>query len=165
MKNRMSKVQEILVVIGTVSLFAIPPVAAQGAEESPAGFRTHEAPASIEAFAQATRGHGDPLTAERAERRWGLDELAFSPDETRVVFSVETPIEGPAFSSNMWVLEVGTRKLRQFTFSSSREGHPRWSPDGEKLAFLSNRSGSRQIHLAFLDGGEARRLTSSSYLG
>ena len=161
MKNRMSKVQKVLVVIGTISLFAIPPVAALGAGESAAGFRIHQAHLSIAASAQAIPGHGQPLTAERGERRWGLDDLEFSPDGTRVVFSVQTPIEGPAFSRNIWVLEVATRKLRQFTASSSREGHPHWSPDGEKLAFLSNRSGSMQIHLVRLDGGEARRLTSN----
>ena len=160
MNERMSKAQKLLVVIATASLLAIPPIAAQGAEEAPAGFQTREGLEFTEGSALAISGHGEPLAASRAERRWGLDELEFSPDGTRVVFSVETPIEGPAFSRNMWVLEVGTRKLRQFTFSSSREGHPRWSPDGKKLAFLSNRSGSNQIHLAFLDGGEARRLTS-----
>ena len=140
MKNRISRVQKVLGIVVTVSLFAVPTVAVLGAGESPGG---------------------EPLTAERGERRWGLDDLEFSPDGSRVVFSVATPIEGPAFSENIWVLEVGTRELRQFTFSSSLESHPHWSPDGEKMAFLSNLSGSMQIHLVFLDGGEARRLTSS----
>ena len=104
---------------------------------------------------------GKPLSAERAERRWGVDDLQFSPDRTRVAFSVETPIEGPAFSRNIWVLEVASRELRQYTFSSSRETHPRWSPDGRGLAFLSNRSGSMQVHVMPLDGGESRVLTDN----
>ena len=161
MKMRVSRVRKVLVAIGTVLLLGMGSVVARGAGKSSGAFRTYEAPPSMETLVGAVSGHGEPLTAARAVRRWGLDELRFAPDRTRLVFSVGTPIEGPAFSSNLWLLEVSTRQLRQFTFSSSREIHPRWSPDGGRLAFLSNRSGSMQIHLAFLDGGEARQITSS----
>lgn len=40
-----------------------------------------------------------------------------------------------------------------------REGSPVWSPDGQMVAFLSNRSGSNQLWVLDLHGGEATRLT------
>jgi len=39
---------------------------------------------------------------------------------------------------------------------------PCWSPDGQSLAFLSDRSGSPQIHLLPLHGGEARQVSRLS---
>jgi len=39
--------------------------------------------------------------------------------------------------------------------------HPRWSPDGKQIAFLSARSGKRNVWLIAVDGGEARQLTDS----
>src|SRR5690625_4888419 len=35
---------------------------------------------------------------------------------------------------------------------------PRWSPDGKKLAFLSNRTGRSQLWILPVDGGEATLL-------
>jgi dipeptidyl aminopeptidase/acylaminoacyl peptidase len=40
------------------------------------------------------------------------------------------------------------------------DGSPTWSPNSSTIAFISNRSGSRQIWTIRLDGGEARQLTS-----
>ena len=50
-------------------------------------------------------------------------------------------------------------QARQFTFSSKSENSPRWSPDGQTLAFLSDRQDRMQIYLLPNDGGEARPLT------
>lgn len=49
---------------------------------------------------------------------------------------------------------------RRFTSADSSANHPRWSPDGRTLAFLSNRHKPlSQIYLIPADGGEARPLT------
>src|SRR5205085_12053720 len=39
------------------------------------------------------------------------------------------------------------------------EDSPRWSPDGTRLAFLSDREDGREIYVISLGGGEAQRLT------
>jgi dipeptidyl aminopeptidase/acylaminoacyl peptidase len=50
-------------------------------------------------------------------------------------------------------------ETRQFTSSAKSESHARWSPDGKKLAFLSDREEFRQIYLMSAEGGEGVRLT------
>jgi len=39
------------------------------------------------------------------------------------------------------------------------DSHPRWSPDGKHIAFLSNRSGWQEIYLLDVASGELRNLT------
>jgi Tol biopolymer transport system component/DNA-binding winged helix-turn-helix (wHTH) protein len=48
--------------------------------------------------------------------------------------------------------------------SAAIDYHPQVSPDGRSLAFVSDRSGSRDLWLAKLDGGEPRRLTTVNQL-
>jgi dipeptidyl aminopeptidase/acylaminoacyl peptidase len=54
---------------------------------------------------------------------------------------------------------VGTRESRRFTNSAKSEFAPRWSPDGRRFAFLSDREETTQIYLLPPDGGDAIRLT------
>ncbi|MFZ5815898.1 MAG: prolyl oligopeptidase family serine peptidase [Bacillota bacterium] len=46
-----------------------------------------------------------------------------------------------------------------FTSGGKSDRNPRWSPDGTRLAFLSNRSGKNQIWVISALGGEAWQLT------
>jgi Tol biopolymer transport system component/DNA-binding winged helix-turn-helix (wHTH) protein len=48
--------------------------------------------------------------------------------------------------------------------SAATDYHPQVSPDGRTLAFISDRSGSRDLWLANLDGSELRKLTSVGQL-
>ena len=48
---------------------------------------------------------------------------------------------------------------KQLTTAPGTNNHPRWSPDGKTIAFVSNRGGSAQVWLLPIDGGEARQLT------
>ncbi len=101
-----------------------------------------------------------------------------SPDGSRVAFTLQTA--APAFDgyrSAIWSVPVdGSAEPRQLTLGAQHDGHPRFSPDGRTLAFLSDRrlrveedpqapkdpkerEDGTQIHLLPLDGGEARRLT------
>ena len=54
----------------------------------------------------------------------------------------------------------GSTPPRKLTAGEKRDGSPRWSPDGARLAFVSNRAGDgAQLYVIPLGGGEARRLT------
>ncbi|MCS6775596.1 MAG: S9 family peptidase [Chloroherpetonaceae bacterium] len=120
------------------------------------------------------------------------------PDGLRVAFVVtEADFEESRWVSHIWLTEwvppppanalpgvgasqaEGTRApapedpARQLTFSYEGEHHPRWSPDGRYLAFLSARPDPTapppeeeeteapvdQVWILPVDGGEARRIT------
>ena len=100
-----------------------------------------------------------PLTAQQAINTHGINDLHFSPDGSRVAMTVSEPPKGTTRLTHIWMLTVATKELRQFTASSKSEDSPRWSPDGKKLAFLSDREDSRQIYTLTMDGGEALPLT------
>ena len=63
--------------------------------------------------------------------------------------------------SNVWIVPTDGGELRQLTRGPRGDTTPRWSPDGETLAFLSDRAedGQRQIYLLPTKGGEAIQLT------
>jgi len=66
-------------------------------------------------------------------------------------------------SSAIWIASTDRdREARQFTAGEAHDRHPRWSPDGKYLAFLSDRAkrGTGQLYLIAADGGEALALTS-----
>ena len=90
-----------------------------------------------------------------------VDEPALSPDGRRVVFTVaHADAEHNDYQAHLWLRNLGEHgRARQFTHHSKRDGHPLWSPDGRWLAFVSSRTGHKEIWLIPTDGGEARRVT------
>ena len=87
-------------------------------------------------------------------------DLQISPDGRRLLFVVSsTDLEKSERNSDIWVMNSDGSGLRQLTFSAKGDYHPRWSPDGREIAFLSSREEGVQIWLMAADGGEARRIT------
>jgi Tol biopolymer transport system component len=64
--------------------------------------------------------------------------------------------------AHIWRLELGGRqRVDKLPMNSSRLDHvPQYSPDGKRIAFDSNRSGSDEIWLCDADGSNAVKLTS-----
>ena len=101
-----------------------------------------------------------------------LSELVFvadpalSPDGTRAA-AVHTKIvqpdedEPPRYRSNIYLYDLETGQATQFTRSEFSDTHPRFSPDGERLAFLSKREeeGKAQLYVMNVTGGEPEQLT------
>jgi Tol biopolymer transport system component len=50
-------------------------------------------------------------------------------------------------------------EITQITFEPSYEGQPAWSPDGSKIAFVSDRDGNYEIYVMDANGGNPQRLT------
>lgn len=102
-------------------------------------------------------------------RRLQLDDLdhfvlvsnpRVSPDLERLAF-VETRIdrERDGYSSSIWILRLKDSEPVQF-LSGGQDHHPRWSPDGKSLLFLSRRGMKEErgnsLFIAPVGGGEPR---------
>jgi Tol biopolymer transport system component/predicted Ser/Thr protein kinase len=65
-------------------------------------------------------------------------------------------------NSTIWRLDAKAPSAppRQFIASTAREAFPQYSPDGKRIVFYSNRSGTSQIWVCDADGTRAAQLTS-----
>jgi len=111
------------------------------------------------ALVRADESAKKALTPEMAITLRSQSDFRFSPDGRRLAFVVTEAVKGDTRKRHIWVLDVASRRVRQFTFSDKSESSPRWSPDGRTLAFLSSRGEQTQIYLLPLDGGEADAIT------
>ena len=93
-----------------------------------------------------------------------------SPDGSLIAFTIlQCHEETNTTSSAIWLLHCKDGKTQtpsQMTGTGIEKHHdfaPRWSPDGQFLAFLSDRNGSIQIYILPLAGGEALQISNLSH--
>jgi dipeptidyl aminopeptidase/acylaminoacyl peptidase len=104
-----------------------------------------------------------PLTFDDLVAFGRVSDPQISPDGGSVAFSAtKVDVAKNAGNSDIWVMPITGGAARQLTQSEKRDNNPRWSPDGKKLAFISNRDGSPQVWILEVASGEARKLTSLS---
>lgn len=104
----------------------------------------------------STRGRGRP---GRLLRRLGGDfgeyRGVFAPDGD----SLAVVMSAQDHASEVYRVSPDGRNLRPLSRSRAIDVAPAWSPDGERLAFVSDRSGAPQIYLMDADGSNQSRLT------
>lgn len=104
-----------------------------------------------------------PLTAEDLYHLQLVSDPQISPDGRYVVFGLlRVDRKTEKKYANLWlVLADGSAPPRRFTVGNQTDTHPRWSPDGTAIAFLSNRQDEKQMQLYVIpfQGGEARPVT------
>jgi len=86
---------------------------------------------------------------------------AIAPDGRSVVITVSRAnLAENRYDGELVQVDIATKDQRVL---SRRRGvsSPRWSPDGNTLAFLANVDGHSQIFVLPMSGGEARQVTSS----
>ncbi len=91
-----------------------------------------------------------------------VSDPQISPDGRTVAFVVTTLSEDKdEYLSNIWTVSATGGEPRRFTTGPRRDTAPRWSPDGSRLAFISEREPGKkgQLHVMPAAGGEAIRLT------
>lgn len=99
---------------------------------------------------------------EQAGRIVRLDDPQLAPDGQSIVLVVSRAnFEENRYDRELVLVDVTTRAQRVLTHGRQGLGHPRWSPDGSRLAFLSTTGGKAQIFMMPMNGGDAWQLTKS----
>jgi dipeptidyl aminopeptidase/acylaminoacyl peptidase len=118
--------------------------------------------AALASAHQATAQDRRPIQANDLYRIRTAGNVVISPDGERVAFVVtEIDSAADAYYSHIWLAGLNDDgQVRQLTRGAVRDRDPAWSPDGSKIAFVSNRGGnSPQIFILPLDGGDPWALT------
>lgn len=92
-----------------------------------------------------------------------VGDVQVSPNGKLVAFTVTEQVMGAGTSeprTHIWLARADGSESFQFTRGDKSCTHPRWSPDGNWIGFLSGRSGYENIWLIRASGGEAEPLTS-----
>ena len=99
---------------------------------------------------------------ERMMQLAQVGDVQVSPDGKRVVFTVRRAVmEGnkSEYLTHIHIASADGSDSVQLTQGDQSCDQPRWSPDGNTIAFRSARGGKKNIWLLPMAGGEARALT------
>jgi len=85
-----------------------------------------------------------------------------SPDGRKIVYvrNFADSITDRRYS-NLWVINSDGTDHRALTTGNRTDMSPRWSPDGTRLAYLSEADGKTQIYIRWMDSGQTARITNS----
>jgi len=83
-----------------------------------------------------------------------------SPDGKQIVFS-RTWVDKvkDQYRSNLWIVDTDGSRVRELTTGDRDDSAPVWSPDGKRIAFLSDRDGTAQLFVMYVDTKEIAQLT------
>ena len=105
-----------------------------------------------------------PMKVDDLFRFKRIADPQISPDGKWVVYvQGDVDLKANKTVSHLWL--VGTDKgstPKQLTANAKSDRHPRWSPDSKSILFESSRSGTSQLWIIDIAGGEARELTTIS---
>ena len=104
---------------------------------------------------------------------WSLARLgapSLSPDGAQAVVPVTRfDMEKNQGATSLWLLSTLGGDARPLTSAGEKDGQPRWSPQGDLVAFIARRDQqgdkdeSPQLYVIPPDGGEARRVTKMPF--
>jgi dipeptidyl aminopeptidase/acylaminoacyl peptidase len=99
-----------------------------------------------------------PFQAQDVLSQVVISAVAVAPDASSVVYLRRT-VEDGKYARRLWRTDFEGRHHDQLTSAKASDGRPRFSPDGRRLVFISDRTGKPQAWVIDLTGGEPRQLT------
>jgi len=112
------------------------------------------------------------ITAQNAPTTWtpelqvktrGVGTPRVSPDGRRVVYTISDAVmtsDKSEFVNQIWLATTDGKENFQLTFNDKSSTNPKWSPDGNWIAFTSNRKDNKNnLYILPLRGGEAEQIT------
>jgi dipeptidyl aminopeptidase/acylaminoacyl peptidase len=95
-----------------------------------------------------------------------VSDPQISPDGKSIVFVVSRPnLEQDRSDRQLVLIEIATGAQHVLTYERKGVGSPRWSPRGERLAFVAvdgtGKDAKPQVFILSMSGGEARKITDT----
>src|SRR5438034_8691468 len=115
------------------------------------------------AFASLAFAQERTFTIDDVLRVRRVGDSQASPKGDLVAFTI-TDMDKAANkgTTQIYLVPLGGGVMRQLTNDEHSSTSPRWSPDGEKLAFISARDGESQIWTIDVSSGALKKITTIS---
>ena len=115
----------------------------------------------VSAIAQSAPPSARPITIDDYFQIQTVHDPQLSPDAHWVAYAVDkSTLKTDKNETRIWMVPSSGGDALPMTAEGVSSSHPRWSPDGKFLAFLSERNeGKTQVWLLDRQGGEAQQLT------
>ncbi len=94
-----------------------------------------------EVWAERSQLHSARFLSRQLGTGSGLSRPVFSPNGQEVAYSLGEE----AGKTSLWIKSLAREQESRITDGQWKDMEPVWSPDGQKLAFLSNRAGDRDL--------------------
>jgi len=92
----------------------------------------------------------------------GVSSAQISPDGSRAAYVVrKVDLEKNRGRTSIHLVDAESGETIRLTNGPGHDHSPHWSPDGKRIAFLSDRKDREQVWIIRADGGEAEQLTDS----
>lgn len=103
----------------------------------------------------------DMMQAQDAFNLEAAADPQIRPQGDLVAYVRRTPdIMSDKVRTSIWLVDTRTGTQKPFAVGSGSYNQPHWSPDGKKLAYISNTAGSgSEIYVAASDGSDKVRIT------
>jgi len=91
-----------------------------------------------------------------------VSDPQISPDGTQIIYVRNfKDVMTDQNLSNLWIASFDGQMNRPLTTGNQSDRSPRWSNDGSKVVYLSNKSGETELYLRWMDSGEEMVLINS----
>lgn len=111
-------------------------------------------------IAQANE-HARTFTAEDVFDLEYANDPRISPDGTKIVYERRSyDIMKDNSLSSLWILAADGSRHRPLVSGTNSASSPRWSPDGERIAYVQATSGGTGIWIRWMDSGQTALLAN-----
>ena len=101
------------------------------------------------------------------EEDWSPSDPDWSPDGQSILFSAgpTQKSNSPPVNTDIYIMDANGSGVTRLTSHTAKDRYPAWSPDGERIAFMSNRDGHNKIYTMDADGFDITLLTDDVSIG